>query len=110
MVLVALHANSTPTGALRAGPFWHALLGPGDSATLPLCLQPLAQKVAGMESTSISASFKSIGYGLALCTLAGISGAVAAVIGKIAGLPDVELPIRIAAYVLLIAVSFCCFQ
>lgn len=44
-------------------------------------------------------------YGVALCSLAGVSGAVAAVFGKLAGLEHLELPVQITCYVLLLVVS-----
>jgi hypothetical protein len=45
--------------------------------------------------------------GLVLCTLAGVSGAFAAVAGKVAGLKDTELTTQVVSYLLLIAVSGC---
>ena len=45
--------------------------------------------------------------GLVLCTLAGVSGAFAAVAGKVAGLKDIELTTQVVSYLLLIAVSGC---
>ena len=44
-------------------------------------------------------------YGLALCAVGGVSGAVAAVAGKIAGDPEIDAQLRIACYVSLISVS-----
>ena len=44
-------------------------------------------------------------YGLALCALGGVSGAVAAVASKIAGDPTIDQQLRIACWVSLIAVS-----
>ena len=40
--------------------------------------------------------------GLLVCGLAGFAGALASVFGKIAGFPDVDLPVRLACYLLLV--------
>lgn len=73
-------------------------------------LSPLAGHLYSLAQTSIAASqpvmaWASTVYGLTLCAVAGVSGAGAAVFGKLAGAQGIDSATQITCYALLIVVS-----